>query len=203
MKENNPHKILNSIRNRYSPRDFLDKPIENEKINSILEAARLAPSGFNNQPWRYVLVDKKSKNRKKLEHSLLPGNGWAKSAPLLIVLFTHEKFQKSANNIPYHIYDSALSMMSLVIEAENQGLKTHQMGGFVSSKVKKSLSIPLDYDILVVCAVGYESKKLGIKSKIRNSIINKIIKHKERKKIQEIFFIDEFVLKKAVKNEEI
>jgi len=188
----NSFKILDAIRNRYSPRDFLDKPVEDIKIKSIFEAARLAPSGFNNQPWRYIVVDKKSPTRKNLEQSLMIGNGWAESAPLLIVLYSNKKFQKSANDIPYHMYDSALSMMSLVIEAENQGLKSHQMGGFYSSKVKKALSIPQDYDVLVVCAVGYEASKLGMTSKIRNSILQKIIDQRKRKEFKEFVSRDSF-----------
>ena len=184
--------ILKAISGRYSPKKFSEQEIETEKLNSIFEAARVAPSGFNNQPWRYVFIDKKSKNRDKLEKSLMPGNGWAKTAPGLIVCFTNKKFQKSANNIPYHIYDSALSVMSLVIEAENQGLKTHQMGGFFGTKVKEAVNIPEEYDVLVVIAIGYEDGNLNIVEKIRDKIINKIIKSRDRKKIEEIVYYDSY-----------
>lgn len=193
MQKSKKPMIHRLIKNRYSPRDFLDKPVENRKIISLLEAARWAPSGFNNQPWRYVIVEKNSKNRKKLENSLMLGNGWAKDAHLLIVLFSNKNFQKSANNIPYHVYDSALSMMSLIIEAENQGLKTHQIGGFFSNKVKKALSIPSDSDVLIVCAVGYESKKLGLMSKIKEALVSRLIKQRERKSLDEFVFFDEYL----------
>jgi nitroreductase len=185
-------KILPQIKNRYSPRKFFDKEIEKQKIKLILESARLAPSGFNNQPWRYILVDKKSKNRKKLESSLMLGNGWANSAPMLIVCFTHKKFQKSLHKIPYRIYDSALSVMSLVIEAEHQGLKAHQMSGFYPEKVKKALNIPEDFDVLVVIALGYEDKELKGFQKIKNNIVNKIINSRQRKEIKEIVFVDNY-----------
>jgi len=185
-------KLLPEIRDRYSPRKFKEKKIEKEKIDLILEAARWAPSGFNNQPWRYIVVDKKSKNRKELEDSLMPGNGWAKTAPLLLVCFTNKKFQRSGNKIPYHIYDSALSVMNLTIEAENQGLKSHQMGGFFGKKVKEALSVPDDYDILVVIAVGYEDKELWLIQKMGEGIRNKLFKPRQRKPIEEIAFYDDF-----------
>jgi nitroreductase len=182
----NSIEILNYIKNRYSPRNFSNKTIEQEKINCLLEAARWAPSGFNNQPWRYIVVDKKSLSRKSLEKSLMPGNGWASTAPLLIVCITNKKFQSSANNIPYHIYDSALSVMNLCIEAEHQGLKSHQMGGFFSGKVRSSLNIPEEYDVLVVIALGYEDKNLKLTQKISEGIKNKLFKPRERKELKEI-----------------
>ncbi|HEY9705245.1 MAG TPA: nitroreductase family protein [Allocoleopsis sp.] len=185
-------KILSYINDRYSPRNFLNKEIEIEKLDLIFQAARLAPSGFNNQPWRYIVVNKNSPTRKDLENSLMPGNGWASSAPTLIVCFSNKKFQSSANGIPYYIYDSALSVMSLCIEAEHQGLKSHQMGGFFAGKVRKALNIPEDYDILVVIAIGYEDKNLRITQKISEGIKNKIFKPRERKELKEILFYDYF-----------
>jgi nitroreductase len=181
MKPN--QKLLKEIRDRYSPRKFKSKQIPEKTLNLILEAARWAPSGFNNQPWRYIIVNKSHKTRAALEKSLLPGNGWAKTAPTLIVCHTNKKFQKSGNDIPYHVYDSALSVMSLVIEAEHQGLKSHQMGGFSKSKVQKALNIPDDHDVLVVIALGYEDRALKLKDKITNKIAEVIARPRTRKPI--------------------
>ncbi len=137
--------ILKEIKGRKSILFFSEREVAQSEIDDLIEAARWASSDFNNQPWRYVFVQKKDTTRKALEKALMPGNGWATSAPTLIVVASSEKDRRGANGVPYHVSDSALSVMSLCLEAEHQGLRTHQMGGFFGEKVTKAVSLPEGY----------------------------------------------------------
>ena len=184
--------VMTEISGRYSPNSFSDEEIEGDKIDALIEAARRAPSSFNNQPWRYVFVSRNESSRKDLENSLALPNSWAKKASHLVVVFAREKDDKPYNKVPYHIYDSGLSAMSLVLEAEHQCLKCHQMAGFDPKKVRLALGIPEEYDVLVIIAVGYENKKLKISEKVGSKIKEKIIGSKNRKPFSEIAYFGKF-----------
>ncbi len=184
--------ILPEIKNRKSITLFKEQDIEKDKINAIIEAARLAPSSYNNQPWQYVFVHKNNPNRKEVEDSLMIGNGWAKKAPYLIVVGADPDKDTTNNGIYYYLYDCGLSVMNLILEAEHQGLRAHQMGGWEKEKLKKAVSFPLNIDPIVVIAIGYEDKYddtiKGLLSKTNAAIKNFIIKPRKRKNIKENFF---------------
>jgi nitroreductase len=184
--------ILKEIRDRKSVLFFSEKKVSEKIVGDLIEAARWAPSGFNNQPWRYIFVDTAAESRKALEGSLMPGNGWAKTAPYLIVVAASEKDQAGANGVPYHVFDSALSVMNLVLEAEHHGLRTHQMGGFFGKKVAKAVGLPAGYQPLVVIALGYEGTPSSVKAKVSNALYEKlrqkIARPRTRKSPEENFF---------------
>ncbi len=185
-------KILNVIKKRYSPSFFTPKNVEQHKILALIEAARLAPSSFNNQPWNYVFVNKKDEARKALEGGLSITNSWAKEAPLLVVLFAREKDDRPYNGIKYHLYDSGLSSMSLVLQAESMGLKCHQMAGFNPAKVRKALGIPKSHDVIALISIGYESKNPSLVGETVAKIKETLIKQRERKPKETKFFFGRF-----------
>jgi len=184
--------LLKEIKNRKSPLIFKDKDVEKEKINILIEAARWAPSCFNNQPWKYVFVHKKDKNRKAVERALMPGNGWAKKAPYLVIIGVNSKDDCQFNDVDYSLYDTGLSVMSLTIEAEHQGLSVHQMAGYFKVKIKKAVDFPDSYKVVVVFALGYKDSAKNIRKKMTEKIKNKMAKSRTRNDISKNFFFNHF-----------
>ncbi len=172
------------IANRKSVRAYLPQPIEPGKVHAMLESARWAPSCANNQPWRYILVDRNISSRPALEEALSRGNAWAKAAPLLVVVAAREGDDGFYNGVRYYLYDCGMSVMQFVLEGENQGLRAHQMAGWDGEKVRAALAIPSDYQPIVVFAVGYEGRledlEPGVQEKER--------KPRTRKELSEIAF---------------
>src|SRR3989344_696009 len=119
--------ILKELNQRKSVRAFANREIEQEKLHALWAAAQWAPSSSNKQEWRYYAF--LGDARKKLIEALNRGNQWALAAPLLL-LVTRDISEENVNESrEYSMYDVALSVMSLVIEAEHQGLRAHQMAG--------------------------------------------------------------------------
>jgi nitroreductase len=131
--------VLKELTNRKSPLVFKEDDVEKQKIDMLIEAARWAPSCFNKQPWKYVFVHKRDSSRENLEAALSLGNGWAKRAPYLVAVGADPDEACRTNGLPYYAYDLGLSVMTLTIEAEHQGLRVHQMAGWKEEKVKKAL----------------------------------------------------------------
>jgi len=172
------------IANRKSVRAFSSKPIEKDKVQAMLESARWAPSCANNQPWRYILVDKGANTRPALEEALSRGNAWAKAAPFLVVVAAREGDDGLYNGVRYYLYDCGMSVMQFVLEAENQGLRAHQMAGWDGGKVSAALSIPPDYQPIVVFAVGYEGRLEDLEPAVQE----REKKPRTRKELSEIAF---------------
>ncbi len=184
--------ILPEIRNRKSIIVFEDRELEKEKIDLLIEAARWAPSCFNNQEWNYVFVDKSDSSRSGLESALSLGNGYAKSAPYLVAVAANPKEGCSTNDIPYYAYDLGLSVMNLVIEAEHQGLRVHQMAGYNESKVKKALRFPENFRVVVLFALGYEGDVERLQDKLMDRIKEKITHARTRKPPEANFFFGKY-----------
>lgn len=155
------HEMFHEImKKRWSPRAFDPRPIEEEKIMRLFEAARWAPSAHNDQPWRFVLGIKGDKKYQKILDSLVEWNQrWAKNAPILILNATRKKFsfKDELNNTAR--YDLGQAVFAMSIEAVNQGLVSHQMSGFDPKKAETDLSLPDDYEAVSVIAVGYHGDK--------------------------------------------
>jgi nitroreductase len=184
--------ILPEIKNRKSPLVFKEEGIEKDKIVALIEAARWAPSCFNNQSWNYVFVEKEASSREALEEALYRGNSWANGAPYLVAVGSNPEEACKTNDLPYYAYDAALSVMSLVIEAEHQGLRVHQMAGWDEEKVKKALGFPDEYRVVVVFALGHEEDFEKVWDKLDERIQERLKKPRTRKPAEENFFFGSF-----------
>jgi len=135
-----------------------------------LEAARLAPSAHNSQPWKFVVVDD-NEIRKRLCDSAFNGiyaiNSFCKTAPVIIVAISEKsKFLTKIGGIfrgtQYYQIDIGIACEHLVLEAEDLGLGTCWIGWFNENAVKSVLSVPLEKKIYILIALGYYSRdKLG------------------------------------------
>jgi nitroreductase len=184
--------ILPGRRKRMSPVMFKKDNVEMEKIEALIEAARWAPSCGNAQSWNYVFVSKDAETREDFEEGLTRGNVWAKAAPYLVAVGADPEGACKTNDIPYYAYDVALSVMSLVIEAEHLGLRVHQMAGWDETKVKPALGFPDEYRVVVVFALGYEEDPKLVWDELDERMKMKVGRTRERVPSTEKFFFGSY-----------
>jgi nitroreductase len=155
------------LRGRRSIRRFLPTPVDPEKIRSCLEAARLAPSANNAQPWHFVVIDD-PELKDRLAAAAFSGiysrSKFAARAPVLIVLLAKRGFVTHhlggrLQNISYHFIDMGIAGEHIVLQAEEFGLATCWMGWFNYRRVRKVLEIPRKFKVVAMMAVGYAEKR--------------------------------------------
>ena len=153
---NNTYPILEEIKQRWSPRAFSEKPVELEKVQSLLEAARWAASSMNEQPWRFIVGVKGDKTWNMVFETLGEWNQtWAFKAPVLILNLAKKTFTYKGRENITHLYDTGQAVALMTTEAVNQGLVSHQMGGFSPEKSIELFDIPEDFAPISVTAFGY------------------------------------------------
>jgi nitroreductase len=148
------HEIL---RQRWSPRAFDPRPIEPATLRRLFEAARWAPSSFNEQPWAFLVgvKDKPAEYAKVLECLVEFNQSWAKAAPLLLLTVAHTVFEKNGQPNRHAFHDIGLAMADLTFQATADGLLVHQMAGILPDKAKQVFGIPDGWEALTAVAVGY------------------------------------------------
>ncbi len=149
------HKIDPIHLERWSSRKFSNKPVEADKLHSIFEAARWAPSAANWQPWRFVYAQE-TEDLEKF-HSFINENNveWCKEAPVLVAVVSKLTRNEEGDPNPFHSFDTGAAWGYLSLEAHRQGLLTHGMGGFDREKAKEVLNISDEYVVEAVIAIGY------------------------------------------------
>lgn len=152
----NRHPLHELLRDRWSPRAFSDRMIENDKLASLFEAARWSPSGANLQPWGFLFVTKEdSQAHAKLVTTLTERNQrWASNVPLLILTLARRTSEDGREN-PWAGYDLGQSVAHLTVQAVSLGLSVHQMGGFDAERARAAFDVPEGHDPVTVVAVGY------------------------------------------------
>lgn len=150
-------KIHNLISGRFSPKYFSTNPIEQEKIDLLFEAARWAPSCFNDQPWKFIYSTKDTiESYNKLLSCLVESNqNWAKSAYMLTICLSSKKFSLNGKPNRFNAYDTGMAMCNILHQATDMNLFVHQMGGFNVEKARELLEIPDDFEIISMMAIGY------------------------------------------------
>jgi len=150
-------KLLEEIKNRWSPRAFSDKPVESDKLERIFEAARWSASCFNEQPWRFLIGIKGQDNAwDKIFGSLSEWNQtWCKSVPVLVLLVAKKTFSQNQKPNNWATYDLGQAAAYISMQAMAEGLYVHQMAGFDTVKAQKSFKIPHNFEIKTIIAIGY------------------------------------------------
>jgi nitroreductase len=149
--------VLEVIQKRRSRRAYADKMVEPEKIRSLFEAARWAPSSLNEQPWFYIYATKDQEPLwNKIFDAIKEGNKvWARNARLLIVSLARKNFIRFDSPNPSARYDLGAANAFLSLQAAHLGLNVHQMAGFDEKAIIKNLGIPDRYEPVIVMAIGY------------------------------------------------
>ncbi|MGR8931879.1 MAG: nitroreductase family protein [Gammaproteobacteria bacterium] len=150
------------IQNRWSPRAFdPTKPLTDDIVLSLLEAARWAPSCMNEQPWRFLVCIKQKEPEawQGLLACLAEKNReWAQHAPALLLSVAKERFDKNQKPNRWAAYDTGAATMSLVLQAAAQGLVAHQMGGFDLGQCRSYFKLTEDCTPMAVIAIGYQAE---------------------------------------------
>jgi nitroreductase len=151
--------VLPVFRARWSPRSFSDRAVSAADLRKVFEAARWAPSSYNEQPWRFLLGLRNSETYKRIGSSLGPSNQqWALKAPVLILGTARKHF--SHNSTPNHfaVFDLGAASAFITLQAATLGLATHQMAGYDQDAARKALQIPDDFHLGSVMALGYQGE---------------------------------------------
>jgi nitroreductase len=180
--------VLDEIRSRWSGRSFADKVIEKEHIMQLIEAARWAPSSYNEQPWRFIVTEKGTKEFDLLAATLLPGNApWASEAAILMLTVVKQYFSQNQkpNRFAYHDLGQSVAFMNL--QAEKLKINVHQMAGFRKNEAETSFNIPDGFEAVTVIAMGYR----GDIGNISPELQQKELAAQSRKDISEIAFFNQ------------
>lgn len=155
------------LRGRRSIRRYLPAPVDPEKIRACLEAALLAPSAHNAQPWRFVVVDDpelKDRLTAAAFTGIYSGSKFAALAPVILVLLARldrvaDRLGSKLQGVPFHFLDIGIAGEHIVLQAEELGLATCWMGWFNYRKVRKVLGIPRKYKVVAMMPIGYAEKR--------------------------------------------
>lgn len=143
------------LADRWSSLAFDPAPLTDAQVAALFEAARWAPSCYNEQPWRYVYAQKNDAGRDVIESLLMDGNAWAKNASLLIVGFAKSTFERNNKPNGYHLHDTGAASLQLVLQATHMGLASHQMAGFSADTANTVLGVPADFAPTSMIAIGH------------------------------------------------
>jgi len=149
--------IIETIKQRWSPRAFSDRSVSPTDLKRLLEAARWAPSCFNEQPWRFMIAAKEnSAEFDRMLGCLVDGNQtWAKTAPILMLTFASLEFKRNGKPNRHAWHDVGLAVGQMGIQATEMGLFMHQMAGIRSEKIREEYQIPASFEPVTAIALGY------------------------------------------------
>jgi nitroreductase len=149
--------VLPAILHRWSPRAFSDKDVSAKDLKTIFEAVRWTPSSFNEQPWRFLVGTRNSKTYKKILATLMPFNQmWAGKAPVLMLGAAKTRFSHNNEANAVAFFDLGAASAYLVLQASVLGVHSHQMAGFDRDAARAAFSIPEEYVLGSVIALGYQ-----------------------------------------------
>jgi len=158
---------MDLVRSRRSIRRFLPRPVEKEKLLACLEAARLAPSAQNAQPWRFVIVDDpvlKDTLCRNAFTGIYSTSRFAAQAPVIVVVLARKDFVahrlgRQIQKTAFHLIDIGIAGEHFILQAEELGLGTCWMGWFSYRKARKALRVPRRYKIIALIPVGYAASR--------------------------------------------
>jgi len=178
--------ILQVLAERWSPYGFDDRPVREADLRSLFEAARWAPSSYNEQPWSYLVATKEdSGGFERLLLCLVEGNqAWAKAAPVLALGIVSLRFAKNNKDNRAAVHDLGLASGNLVIEATSRGLSVHQMIGLLPEKAREVFQIPEHYEAWTALAIGYKTDA----AKREEVVDERDLASRQRKPLSEFVF---------------
>jgi nitroreductase len=153
------HPVDKLFLDRWSPRAMSGEEIPEAELQVLLEAARWAPSSYNNQPWRILYARRNTPHWQTFFELMVPQNQvWTKNAAALVVWVSKTTFDFNGKPYPTHSFDTGAAWGSLALQAYMKGLVAHGMQGFDYDKAKTALSIPDGYRVEAMAAIGKPGK---------------------------------------------
>ena len=164
--------VLKPIKERFSPRVFSQSEISDDELRIMFEAARLAPSGRNNQPWFYYLIRKGTEAYETLKDCIPERNHWSLTAPVIIIA-CYDPFEKDGTLNKWAQYDLGASVISFILQAKELGYYCRQIGSFFCEKTQEVFHFPINHIPFILITLG----KMGTNKDY--SITDKAILEKE------------------------
>jgi nitroreductase len=147
--------------NRWSPRSFTEDPVSRSTLDSMVEAARWAPSSNNLQPWSFRISNGPGPTRDSWNEAVNQWNrSWADKAPVLVWVVARttvppsERHPTGSANRHAH-FDTGAATIQFVLEGERHGLKAHYMGGVDVHKAHQLLGLDADHEVVCAIAIGH------------------------------------------------
>lgn len=144
------------IRRAYRSLDPVE--ISEELIKDLAEKAKLAPSCFNKQPWRFVFVYD-TQILKKLHTAIAEGNRWITEASMIIAVFSRKDLDCMIKDRIYYLFDTGMAVGFMLLRATEMGLVAHPIAGYDEGKAKEILNIPEEMKVITLIGAGKKSEK--------------------------------------------
>jgi nitroreductase len=181
------HEILEPLAKRYSPYVFDPKPVETPKLLSCLEAARWAPSSFNEQPWSFIVAtrDDAGEFQRMIDCLTEANQEWAKDAGVVMLTVVCKTFARNGKPNRVAEHDVGLAMGNLCVQATTLGLHVHQMAGVNLAKARQTYNIPDTHEPFTAAAIGYAGDP---KQAANQDLAQRDLSPRPRKPLAEIVF---------------
>jgi nitroreductase len=157
------HPVLDVIRSRWSPAIYSSQTVEPEKLLSILEAARWAPSSYNAQPWSFLVARKEDPQEfSRMLSCLVPANVvWAQHVPVLMISVAKRQFDHNGAVNRHAFHDTGIATGFLMLQAADLGILAHGMAGFDAAKAREVYDIPESHEAVAAIGIGYPGDEHG------------------------------------------
>jgi nitroreductase len=146
--------IMDSIKERWSPRAFKATPVKEEDLRALVEAAGYAPSCFNEQPWRFVLFHEAGQVARLKSYLAAANREWNQEVPAYVLFLYDKQFTHNGKDNRWAAFDTGTAWGYFSLEAHRRGLVTHAMAGFSRSALAEALAIPDNLELIALVAVG-------------------------------------------------
>lgn len=169
---------------RWSPRAMSGEAISDAELMSLFEAARWAPSTYNEQEWRFFYARRGTPHFDAFMDLLLPANRvWCAAAGVLVVVASQTVFTRNGNPNPVHTFDTGAAFENLALQGASMGLVVHGMAGFDWAKAPRTLRLPANHAVQAMIAIGRPGDPASLPAELREREIPT-----SRKPVREIAF---------------
>jgi nitroreductase len=175
---------------RWSPRAFKTDRLSADQLASLFEAARWAPSCYNEQPWLFVYATRDNqRDHERIASLLVDANRiWAEKAPVLGIVFARRSFARNDKPNRWAAFDTGAASLSMTLQANKMGLMTHFMGGILEDECYGELGVPKEhYEAMAGFAVGYQGAATDLPQSLREREVPS-----DRKPLREVAYEGEF-----------
>jgi len=181
-------KINRFIETRRAKRALSTAVVGTEEIRDLIEAAHLAPSCFNNQPWRFIVIDDKEKLT-AVKQAMSKGNYWTAPAPVVIAVVSQRHLDcKLSDGRDYFLFDCGMAVGNLMIQATQMELIAHPIAGYNPEVVKKILNIPADYVLITLIIIA----RIGDPAALSDNHRTIELGERDRKPLDEVMTRNQF-----------
>ncbi len=184
------HPIQELLAQRWSPYGFADRSVPADDLRALFEAARWAPSSYNEQPWSYLVATQEDPEAfaRVLSCLVEPNQAWAKAAPVLAIACTSLRFTRNGQPNAAAVHDLGLAAGNICMEATARGLSVHQMIGIVPDKARELFHVPEGVQPVTALAIGYAADPAALPEQLRQ----RDLARRTRKPLREFVFADDW-----------